>query len=216
MKTTRNQLWIDGSQFTEGGNRTAGFTLIEVILAVALSALLLSVLYSTYFSINRSIDVATEGQDALETGRILSEMLKKDIRGISPNGYTLSGKSEGTVDEALGRIEFVTTSKTSSEQVGLRRVGYELRIDEKRQKVLVKKESSNLNDPIGRSAQVLELSRLIEGFRFEFYNGTEWLAEWDSAAIGALPKQIKVTIDVVDEKGKMRTFVANETIQSTL
>ena len=216
MKIARGRLWTATPRSIKAERNTDGFTLIELMLAVALSALLLSVLYSTYFAINRSIDAATEGQEALETGRMLSQLLRQDIRGINPNGYALTGRNEGVEDRVLGRIEFVTTSKTSSEQVGLRRVGYELRIDEKRQKVLVKRESSNLSEPVGNSARVFELSRQIEGFRFEFYNGTEWLPEWDSGSIGALPKQIKVIVDIVDAKGKMRTFVASETIQSTL
>ena len=68
-----------------------GFTVIEIIIAVALSALLLTVVYYTYFSIDRSIGAATEDQDAFETGRILSELIKKDIRGISPSRSVLMG-----------------------------------------------------------------------------------------------------------------------------
>jgi len=52
--------------------KTSGFTLIEVLLALALSALLLTTVYWTYFSINRSIDAATEGHEAMETGKALS------------------------------------------------------------------------------------------------------------------------------------------------
>ncbi len=69
------------------------FTLVEVVLAVALSALLLTIVYWTYFSINRSIDAATENQDALDTGRTLSELIKRDIRAISPAQYPLVGKN---------------------------------------------------------------------------------------------------------------------------
>jgi type II secretion system protein J len=192
----------------------AAFTLIEIMLAMALSALLLALLYSTYFAINRSIDAATENQEALEIGRILSEMITKDIRGISMNGYSLVGKNEGPEDEPFGRVEFVTTSKMSSEQMGLRRIGYELRAGEGNERILVKMESQDLNDPLGSTARVFELSRLIKGFCFEFYNGTDWVNEWNSSSSGALPKQIKVVIDVLDTKGNVRQFIANESIQS--
>ena len=90
MRSRRDLLFT-----TAGASRTdLGFTVIEIIIAVALSALLLTVVYYTYFSIDRSIGAATEDQDALETGRILSELIKKDIRGISASRSVLLGNNE--------------------------------------------------------------------------------------------------------------------------
>ncbi len=197
----------------------AGFTVIEIIIAVALSALLLTVVYYTYFSIDRSIGAATEDQDALETGRILSELIKKDIRGISPSRSVLLGKNEMVDGRSLGTIEFVTSAGLPTDPYKVRRIGYALITDDEGGTILVKKESTDLNDPLDSSAsapQVFEVSRIVKGFQLQFFNGTDWTDGWDAGVTGALPTQVRVTIDVANTRGHEKRFVAEETIQSTL
>jgi len=199
--------------------KEGGFTIIELMIAVALSALLLTVVYFTYFSINRSIEAVTEDQDALETGRMLSELIKKDIRGISPSLSGLVGRNDVVDGLSLGQIEFVTSAGLPTDPLKMRRIGYALVTNNQGDKILVKKESTDLNDPFESSAsapQVFEVSRIVKGFQLEFFNGTEWTAGWDSGVAGSLPTQIRVTIDVADAKGRDKKFVAEETIQSTL
>jgi len=198
-----------------------GFTIIEVVLAVAISAILLTAVYYTYFNINRCIDAATEDQDALETGRILSELIKKDIRGISPNYSVLVGKNQVVDGFSLGQIEFVTSSGLPTDKLKVRRVEYALITTEEGEKILIKKQSTDLKDPLDSSTsapQVFEVSRIVKGFQLQFYNGTVWADTWDAstALAGSLPTQIRVTIDVTNAKGDDRKFVAEEAIQSTL
>jgi general secretion pathway protein J len=191
-----------------------GFTLIEVLLAVALSTLLMMAIYWTYFSINRSIDAATENQEVLETGRLLSELIKKDIRGIRAGVFPFVGKNEVIDGQIAGQIEFVTTAKLTGEKPALRRIGYALISNNKDERILVRKESTDLNSALTSTARIFEVSRIVSGFQLEFYNGTDWVAEWDSTATGAPPKQIRVIMDVVDAKGNNRRFTAEENIQS--
>jgi general secretion pathway protein J len=194
-----------------------GFTLIEIVLAVALSAMLLTAVYWTYFNINRSIDAAEENQEALETGRMLTEMIRKDIRGIVSDRFSLSAKNQTVDGRVLGQVEFVTTAGFHADPLKLRRIGYELVVNDKGDKVFVRKESTDLADPLDRtSTRVFELSRIVRGFHLQFYNGTDWTEAWDSGASGALPKQIRVIFDVSDSKGRDKRFSAEESVQSAI
>jgi prepilin-type N-terminal cleavage/methylation domain-containing protein len=204
----RDEVW-------SGSAGRPGFTLVEVLLAVALSASLLTVVYWTYFSISRSIDAATESQEAWETGRILSELIKKDIRGISTGRFPVVGKNDMIDGRPVGQIEFVTTARLTGDQLTLNRIGYALVTNDRNDWILVRKESTNLNDPLNNTARVFEVSRIINGFQLEFFNGTDWVAEWDSTSTGALPKQIRVIIDVADAKGNNKRFTAEESIRSS-
>jgi type II secretion system protein J len=194
--------------------RNRGFTLVELLFAVALSALLMTIVYWTYFSINKSIDAATEDQEALETGRMLTELIKRDIRGISPARFGLTGKTEVIEGREFGDMEFVTTAVLDDDPVRLRKVGYALVANEKGERIFIRRESKNLDDTANETAKSFELSRIVNGFKVEFYNGTEWVATWDSGGGGNAPKQIRVTIDVSDAKGKPKRFTAEESIQS--
>ena len=152
------------------------FTLVEVILAIALSALLLTIVYWTYFSINRSVDAATESQDALDTGRTLSELIKRDIRSISPTPYPLVGKNTVIRNSSFGELEFVTNALSATDPQRLRRVGYALILSDNDEKTLVRRESKDLSDLLDKSPadylpKVFEVSTVITGFLVEFYNG---------------------------------------------
>ena len=198
-----------------------GFTLVELLLAVALSALLLTIVYATYFSINRSIVAATESQDALDTGRALTELLKRDIRAMSTASYPFIAKYVDIDGRRFGDLEFVTNALSATDPLRLRRVEYSVVIVGNGQKVLVRKESTDLFDlidkpPADNPPRVLEISRIVTGFVTEFYNGGAWLPTWDSGIGGALPKQVRITIDVEDAKGTSRRFVAEEAIQSAI
>ena len=210
----------DQALTTDGAFRdNSGFTIIEIVIAVAISALLLTAVYYTYFNINRSIEATTEDRDALETGRILSELIKKDIRGISPNYSVLVGKNQVVDGFSLGQIEFVTSNSMPTDKLKLRRIEYALITAEEGEKILIRKESTDLKDPLDSVAsapQVFEVSRIVKGFQVQFYNGTNWADIWDASTAGSLPTQIKVTIDVTTAKGDDRKFVAEEAIQSTL
>jgi general secretion pathway protein J len=212
--------WTDPVQEDAGFGR--GFTLIEVVLAIALSAVLLTVVYWTYFNINRSIDAAKENQEAMETGRMLSELIKRDIRCITPNRFSLKAKNEAVEGWSLGQIEFVTTAGFYSDPLKLRRIGYELVVDNKGDKIFVRRESKDLSDPfdpvnpLDQTATVFELSRIVKGFQLEFYDGTNWTQAWDSDTAGTFPQQFRVTFDISDTKGNDKKFVAEESIQSTI
>jgi hypothetical protein len=197
----------------------SAFTLVEIVLAITLSALLLTIVYWTYFSINRSVSATTEGQDALETGRTLSELIKRDIRAIRPSPYPLVGKNTMIQNSSFGELEFVTNALSEADPLRLRRVGYALVMSDNDEKTLVRRESTDLGDLLDKSPaiylpKVFEVSTEITGFLVEFYNNGSWVQTWDSGVSGQMPTQIRVTIDVSDEKGKIREFVAEEAIQS--
>ena len=197
------------------GRKDIGFTLIEVLLAISLSALLLTTVYWTYFSIYRSIEVVTEGQEVFEAGRTLVELVKKDIRGMVPGKYPLVCKTETVEGAVLGDISFVTTSRLGTGPLTLRKVGYTLIRTDQGEKLLVRRESRDLKAEITDGTGT-ELSRLVASFDIGFYNGTEWVNQWDSGVTNTLPKQIRLTFDFVEGKGRVRTFYADEVIASTL
>jgi hypothetical protein len=180
-----------------------------------LSALLLTTVYWTYFSIYRSIEVVTEGQEVFEAGRTLVELVKKDIRGMVPGKYPLVGKTETVEGAVLGDISFVTTSRLGTGPLTLRKVGYTLIRTDQGEKLLIRRESRDLKAEITDGTGT-ELSRLVASFDIGFYNGTEWMNQWDSGVTNTLPKQIRLTFDFVEGKGRVRTFYADEVIASTL
>jgi general secretion pathway protein J len=195
---------------------SSGFTLIEVLLALALSALLLTTVYWTYFSISRSIDAATEGHDAMETGRGLIELLKRDVRGITLAKFPLVATIDEIDGQKVGAIEFTTTAHLGQDTRQLTRVGYALVQDSNGKKILVRRQTKNLRDEVVEFDMTSELSDIVSGFSLGFYDGTDWVDNWDSKTRNGLPKQVRITLDISDRRGKTKTFTTEESIPGAL
>ncbi|OPY64452.1 MAG: Pseudopilin GspJ [Syntrophorhabdus sp. PtaU1.Bin050] len=191
-----------------------GFTLLEVIIAVGLSAFLLLLVYSTYFGINRAVDAASEEQETLETGRTLLELLRQDFRGalISEKRVFKAEVKELTDSDTTSSVEFVTTSSIGQNQSRLTKVGYFLALSEEEYRVMVRVASHNLEAELLETGTAFEISKMIETFNLEFYDGTNWVTSWDSGKDGKAPKQVKISIGVKDRKGDIKTFTVEEAI----
>ncbi len=188
--------------------------MIEVLLAVSLSAFLLATVYWTYFSINRSIETAGEGQESYETGRILLDLVKKDVRGGIVSGkYPLAGRTETFEGSIFGDVSFVTTARLGTGPLTLRKVQYALIRDEKGEKIFVRRESTDLKGAMEK-ASLAELSRRVTSFDLSFYDGKIWRDQWEGGAKEPCPKQIRVTFDVVEGKNSIRRFRAEESVAS--
>lgn len=196
------------------GDQIQGFTLLEVIIAVGLSAFLLLLVYSTYFGINRAVDAASEEQEILETGRTLVELLRQDFRGaLVSEKHVFKGEVKQLTDnDTTSSVEFVTTSSIGQSQSRLTKIAYFLALSEKNDKVMIRVASHNLEANPLKTGTAFEISKMVETFSLEFYNETSWVSVWDSGKDGKAPKQIKISIGVRDRKGSIRTFTVEETI----
>ncbi|MGD0233848.1 MAG: type II secretion system protein GspJ [Syntrophorhabdales bacterium] len=197
-------------------SKNHGFTLIEMLLAIALSALLLVTVYTTYFSIARSIDTTLKTQELLETGRILLEMLKRDIRGMTGSRFPLISTVEEINGKLVTNIVFVTSTPSSNNPFKWSKVGYTLTQDRQGQLIFIKKAAKNPNDDLDQLGSVFEVSRLVSSFQLTFFDGTEWVKQWDSRSTGKLPKQVRITVELSDEKKNVQTFTAEEGIPSAV
>ncbi|MBA4391617.1 MAG: hypothetical protein C0399_11885 [Syntrophus sp. (in: bacteria)] len=200
-------------------NNENAFTLLEVVLSIALSSLLLLTIYFTYFGINKSINTASEGQETLETGRILLELIKQDIRGIVPPPKSqFIGKIEDKEGENPShRVDFITTSVMGGDALGLSVVGYFIyNIPDKKEKIFVRRESKEIKSELIDGGVNYELSKMVTSFKLAFYNGEDWVEEWDSRALGKMPKQVRIMITIIDEKGFSIKFTSDEVVPSAL
>ncbi|HME44620.1 MAG TPA: type II secretion system protein GspJ [Syntrophorhabdales bacterium] len=196
--------------------KNKGFTLLEILLAIALSALLLVTVYSAYFSIARAVYTTLETQELLETGRILLEMLKRDIRGISGTRFPLVSTVEEINGKSVTNVVFVTSTPSSTNPFRWNKVGYTLTQDRQGQWIFIKKAAKNPNDNLDEIGTVFEVSRLVNSFRMTFFDGTQWVDQWDSRSTGKLPKQVRISVELSDEKKNVQTFTAEEDISSAV
>jgi len=83
-------------------------------------------------------------------------------------------------------------------------------------KIFIRRESKEVRDDPREGGTNFELSRMVSSFKLSFYNGTDWIDEWDSRAMGKLPNQVRIILTVMDENGKKKEFTSDESIPGTL
>ncbi len=179
--------------------RRGGFTLVEVLVALAISSAIIVALYATFFSVLRARSDMVNG---LERTREVAGFLDSFSREAASaffkesNARTLfvGERSGGSGFEAasLSMTAFVSTVRGAGAKGDL--VGVRYLTAYAGGKPTLYKETWN---PYGlESAFRIEVIEEIEGLEFSFYNGKTWAKVWDARLEKKLPTAIKAVVHI--------------------
>lgn len=187
----------------------SAFTLLEVILALALGALAIVAAQSAFGSAFRLRLQAQERIEAdLATHRAL-QIVREDLTGLLPRGGRFSGELQTAAGSEItppaGALtigpDFVCTSgrvDAWSPFGDVQRVSYLLIPNEGTSRdrfTLVRSVSRNLLPMTEAEAETQILLEDVSAALFEFHDGSGWLTDWDSAAAQAMPVAIRLTLE---------------------
>jgi len=157
-----------------------GFTLIEILVAMTILSIVMSILYGTFSTSSANAKVVEERSDELSSLSGAIDILSQEIRGVYP-------QSEGSSEGFLWKKEEITftavTPFVKDDEPGIQRISYIF--DEGK---LLRKTFK-----AGVEAEAKGESLLLDGLKdpsFSFYDGKEWVKEWPSAK--DIPFGIKV------------------------
>lgn len=190
-------------------SRNSGFTLLEILIAVVLLGILTAALYGSYFGVIRARDRASAG---MESRRELGATLDLIRREVSSALFNRSDKRLRLVVEdrdnfgvPSSTLELTTLAPPSGQtrsESGIVIVTY--RIAEKdKKRTLTRQERDLFSEEVAIPAY--PQMEQISAFLVECYDGSKWVKSWDTAINGALPKNLRVTVQV-DEAGKTVEF----------
>ena len=184
-----------------------GFTLLELLVAIAVGAIVLLVISGTFFGAIR-LSNTTHDRIAsdLELQRTLG-IVRKDFAGIMLPGGVLAGQFQTTVASSL-------TQGTYGDQVGpdlytntgtvdgwgpfseVQLVEYYLspNTDGGNGRSLVRVVTRNLLPVQTTTPDVQTLLSGISNATIDYYDGSQWTDTWDSSATTTLPKAIRFQI----------------------
>jgi type II secretion system protein J len=194
-------------------NRRAdrGFTLLELLIATVVGAIVLLVINATYFGALRLHNATNERIDAdLVLQRTLG-LVRRDLSGLMlPNGI-LSGQFQDTPTNSLTQ-EFADARispdlyTTSGEVDGwspfseAQIVAYFLApaTDGSNTKNLVRAVTRNLLPVQTPNTDEQTLITGVTDASFDFYDGTEWTDTWDSTVTSTLPMAIRFSLSLAN------------------
>jgi general secretion pathway protein J len=178
-----------------------GFTLLEILIALALLGVLAGALYGTYFSLIKGRESANEGMEARRELRATLDLLRREINSTlySRNNKRLhfTVEDKDIFGKPASVLSFTAIAppqpggQVVSDQIDLK---YE--ILEREKQMILSRQAKDLYHA-GEAARYPQMEG-IEGFLVECQNGEKWVRTWDAAINNGLPKAIRLTVTVKD------------------
>lgn len=205
------------SSMKSRSSRISGFTLLEVLLAVSILAIISTVIYSSLFNSLDAMDRTRLKMDHYELIRMAFSLMEMDIQGAYSSPYTdyygFQGKNEENDGYPADKLTFISTTHKrmmrNAPETDLCEVEYFLLIpddDEQLPKLYRRTDPTPDKEPEsgGTSWEILDN---IKGFDIQYYDNLEWLEQWDVVGKYALlPQAVKITLIMVLEDGSEQEF----------
>jgi len=177
-----------------------GFTIIELVVAVSITAIILGIIYSSYFGTVKTMEVSRARVKNYKLASIVLDKLGGDLSGVYFVERDKQTKFQGHAD----KLAFVSTNCLGfQEQKDLCTIEY-----------LLNKDKSP-GDGFGllrkQDDATFSFGDYFPGLRFTYYNGKTWQEKWDSDWMGRLPKAVEVEflLDIEGSKPKKFSSIFN-------
>jgi type II secretion system protein J len=193
-----------------------GFTLLEVILAIVIGSMVLTILYSSFFQVIRAKDSVENTLELYHATSIVFSKMTEDLQAAYPRGMVYSdltsavslpyfiGKKEG--DQST--LNFTSLSRepsTNSKDSDQAEIGYYLEpISKSDLFFLMRRENPRIGtDSSGTQYPICD--RVVE-LNMAYVSGEELVDEWDSTLTGSLPRAVEIQLTVRGPGGEDVTF----------
>jgi len=203
-------------QQQRNGRGANGFTLLEVLIAMGIMSVIVTVIYTSFSTASRNVEQAEARRDANDLAQTLVAKLVDDIT----NAYVNPGMNSPVVttifygkkvqpelgDDKKRYDELNLTTLTNwrtfdSKETDLWEVGYFFK-----QKpdgsgfVMLRREKRELSkdSPALEGGVEYEMTDRVEGLQLRYNNGSAWSDEWDSRKQGNMPKVVEIFLTLGD------------------
>jgi prepilin-type N-terminal cleavage/methylation domain-containing protein len=209
------------------GRRQGAFTLIEVMLALALMALLTALLWGTFAQTAKVKKRIEQAQDRTHTLRVALMRMSREIEmafvsasesiGVQERRTMFSGTAHNDFDELRFAWFGHQRMRADAAEGDTALVHYFTAPDPDDPLVtnLMRRETRRLEakDPKLIPGETYLLCPAISRLKFAYYDykQKDWREEWDTTTADGLqylPTQVRISLTVLDERGEPITFIS--------
>jgi type II secretion system protein J len=196
------------------------FTLIEMLLAVAICAIVLVAINGVFATAVRLRDKTSAAvEESLPLNRAI-DMIVRDLKGtVGPGGYLAGdfrcgaqamGATMGLSGEAgSAGLDFYTTTGALSDKIpwgDIQEVFYELKAPSDRNGAgmeLVRCVNRNLLATTTTTPEIQSLVTNVQTLQFECYDGMQWRDTWDTSSGDTnLPAAVRIRIQLATQQSE--------------
>jgi type II secretion system protein J len=203
--------------------KRAGFTLVEMLVALALAGTIATMVYGSYAAVSRSLDLYGSRRACYERTCLVLRLMARQIRCVylppsstapapsSPQSNTspaLPAAFRADSRDAGGTIlSFITTTGLaagSDTLTGAARAMYRYEPFNGTLSVCCEP-YSGVPDNMREAGQWRAILNGVTRVDVQCCDGRQWQAAWTGAG-GRLPQAVKIALTVLDEKGRPHEF----------
>lgn len=180
-----------------------------MLIAVILLGILSTALYGSYFSVMRARDRASSGMESRHELGATLDLIRREVSSARFNRsdkrlrFVVEDRDNfGVPSSTLELTTLTPPSVQTLTESGIVVVTY--RIVEKDKKLTLSRQERDLFSEDTTIPSYPQMEQ-ISSFLVECYDGAKWVRSWDTSINGALPKGVRVTVQV-EEEGKASEF----------
>lgn len=211
--------------------REGGFTLIEVLLAVGITATVMLTVASSFRVLLNARDVVEDLSESTEAGPRILNLIERDLSGLWTfnvhDNAVLRGRDMDIGGRDADRLDFLTTSdavgyvldnQNQPRRPTLCEVGYWFKPNPKFRELfeMWRREDPMVDGDLITQGTFQLVHDRIKSFKVTYYESLGYEAEpkneWDTAALDELPARIKIEF-TVERRRSSRNVVSDSEIE---
>ena len=193
-----------------------GFTLVEVLVAISILAIVLTSVYGIFSSVSLARGRLDADSADYHRARVIFDRLGRELRGayFAPKSANLAFVSEPTERDTLDELELTTTAVSPLSQTGsgIARVRYRLVMDSEdpeNRLVLLRSEQPAYQPAIElNDSDMMRLATGIENLVIRYYANGQWQAGWNGLSAGGLPEMVEINLQLRTREGAPVAFLS--------
>lgn len=208
-----------------------GFTLIEVLLAVAISSIVLLTVSTTFHVMLNARDVVEDLAESTEAGPRIMNLIERDLMGLwtfnVQENRVFRGRNMDVGGKDADRIDFLCTTdavgtvldtNNQPRKPTLCEIGYWLKPNPRFRDLmeLWRREDPMVDDDLTTQGTFQLVDDRVKNFKVTYFRtlgkSAEELNEWDSSVEDALPKRIKISFSL-ERRRSSRNVVSDTEVE---
>jgi general secretion pathway protein J len=207
--------------------RARGFTLVEVLIAVSITAIMAVMTVGSLAQLDRASEVARGQDDRYAAARVaLSRLAREVSMAFLSENYDRNrfrdpptlfvGRDDELLFTTFAHIRLYRDAKESDQSV----VQYTLEDDPDRpgEKALFRREKVHLDDEPDRGGRKDLVADRVTALRLQYWDSKrkDWVREWTTRSVEhqkELPQRIRIELEVKLADGRIEKFVTEARIE---
>jgi general secretion pathway protein J len=222
------------TRMTRAGRAQSGFTLIEVMLALAILTFVMTIMWGSFSQTATNKRAIEAAQDRMHTVRVALMRMSREIEmaylsqlentALTERRTFLIGSAHGDVDELAFSSFAHQRLRAGLAEGDTTVISYygERDPDDSRVLNLMRRETRRLQaeDPKTIAGEAYVLCPNVSRVKFAYYDQKkkEWETDWSTVNASGnqyLPTHVRITLTVIDERGQEVPYASDARIQMT-